>query len=284
MSGKVPFVSYPVLMAGLLGVLLIGIALVTLVLPVQFAGGFWYVERQNPNPGSPAFYIVEDGKEKPVYRREREGGSPGQPPFFGIARGDYWLRPFGIHRSGLDGFFSYVTSYLTLVALGALLLFLFPGRVQVLLEGLEGDARQRLTLFLTGSVSACSIVVLTILLWLNQIWTPLLVLLLPLSMLAVLFGLVAVALQLGRGILGASTPRGAIQLAGSESALFGAAAVAAVPPVQATVTGLTVLYLISILPYAGWIFVGLAAVYGLGALIGTRFGSGEPWSLAELTI
>jgi hypothetical protein len=53
-------------------------------------------------------------------------------------------------------------------------------------------------------------------------------------------------------------------------------------PLAQLALGILVLFPASILPFLGWLVAAVLACYGLGAILLTRMGSGEPWSLQAL--
>jgi hypothetical protein len=266
--------KYFMLMVGLVVVLVGTMAVMTMLLPAQVGGGIWYI----PRPAAAnTFVIIDQGQERTVVRKDPERGPAGLAL---VTRGDYWLRPFGVFRPGIEGFIGYLTSYITLLVLSMVLLYLFPQRIRTMAEAMQENDRQRVSLILIGVIGVLGAAVLSLLLWLNVVLTPLVLLIIPVVVLGLLLGLIAVSVALGRAFLGRIQGGPAIQVSQEGEAML--EGVATISATQALIAGMTLLYLVSLLPYlVGWVIVGIAAIFGFGALIGTRLGTGEAWSLDE---
>jgi hypothetical protein len=173
------------------------------------------------------------------------------------------LTPFGVYRSGPTGFLTVMVSLVSLVAAGALVLFLVPYRLGRTREALTRSPRQALRLEAIGVLAF--VLSLALILLLVALVTGILFAVVVLVLLAVtgFAGLLAVALALGRWIRRRVAPR-----AGSPIADLG--------------IGLLALFPLGLVPWLGWLFVLLLAALGFGALVATKFGSEEGWSLDAL--
>ncbi|MBI4497140.1 MAG: hypothetical protein HY689_04475 [Chloroflexi bacterium] len=172
-----------------------------------------------------------------------------------------FLMPFGIHRSGLQGVGLYGVALVSFMAVSGLLAFCLPARLRVVRGALLGGGVRHLArLAALGALAYGLLLLLGLFLTVLVVGAPIAALLLFALVPATLFGLVAVGLALGRGLVRATRTQPAtplIELAAGTLALFAA----------------------GILPFLGWLVLGVAAVLGMGALILTRLGSGAPWSL-----
>ena len=173
------------------------------------------------------------------------------------------LRPFGVDRAGLAGVWWHVGSLAALFVLAALVLALMPRRVNVLAEVISNDWGQRFLAGVIGLLGYLAAGLLTFVLFVNVVGAPLVAILILGVYLATAIGLAAVALAAGRAICHALrlAPHGPIFHMG---------------------IGVVVLFILTIVPYVGWIVAGIAALLGFGAFLWTRGGDTTRWSLDEL--
>jgi len=170
------------------------------------------------------------------------------------------LKPFGLHRSGFEGASLYLASLVTLLSTSILTLWLFPARLGRLRRALNGSRRHCLRLGAIGLLGYMVALMLGLLLALMVTGLPIAITLLAGLAALTFLGLVAVAFTVGRWALkGAGT--------GPAS------------PFWELVAGMLILFPLSLLPFIGWPLMGLAAIFGFGAILATKFGSEEGWAL-----
>jgi hypothetical protein len=173
-----------------------------------------------------------------------------------------WLRPFGLHRSGLPGMFWLLGSFVSALILATVALFIFPRRVGVLAQVLSNGWGQRFLAFVIGVLGYLGTGLLAFLIFINVVGWPLLIVISLAVYVASAFGLVGISLALGRAVTG-------FLRLGERGSLFN------------LIVGTVVLFLASIIPYLGWVVVGLSVVLGFGAILWTRAGSTASWTLDE---
>lgn len=178
-------------------------------------------------------------------------------------QGTTFLTPVGVHHPGPQGIGLYVASLSSLAALSALFAFLTPTRVRVMRGAIQVEPSTLLRLAAIGAVAYGLFALLGVFLSVLVVGIPLATLLLFAAVPATAFGLSAVALALGRLIVRTTRTR-------------------QVSPLLDLAAGILVLFTASILPFVGWLAFGAAAALGMGALIVTRMGTGDPWSLTAL--
>ncbi|MBI2911733.1 MAG: hypothetical protein HYY05_06290 [Chloroflexi bacterium] len=254
-----------------LGVLGLGLVMAAaLVLPPT---GFEGAVRLLPGPAFLAPRPLEATAARERFERFRqqrqallgEQGEEGQPlGLRGAPRRPVFVRPFGLHPSGLEGIAFSLSSFAALLSASVALSFLAPGTLARLRVPLVRGPRSLARTAVVGILGYLFCGAWALLLAGHFVGLPLAVLLLAGLLLLTLVGLVAVSLSLGvaLGRMGGWRPH---------SPLYDLAA------------GLLVIFPLSVLPYVGWVTTGLAAVLGFGALLTTRFGTGEGWSLAPLS-
>ncbi len=184
----------------------------------------------------------------------RDRGSRGRPVF---------VRPFGLHPSGLEGIAFSLSSFAALLSASVTLAFLGPGMLARLRAPL---VRGPGSLVRTGVVGVLGYLVCgawALLLAGHFVGLPLALLLLAGLLALTLVGLVAVSLSLGVAI-------GRVAGWRPHSPLYDLAA------------GLLVIFPLSVLPFIGWGDPRRARGPGFGALLTTRFGTGESWTLTPL--
>lgn len=207
---------------------------------------------------APSWYpfVIKRREWSPVPR------PPKEPPRF-EGRLFFRLVPFGIHRRGLPGISRYIASLVFFYLLSTILLFLFPRRLRVVTKAMtSGDLRRKLRLAAVGMIGVLAALLLASLGFFVFIGLSLLPLLLLGVSIALYVGLVGVSLALGNWI------KRRAQLI-EES-----------PLLELTI-GVLVLFIIGMIPILGWLFIGAAVIFGLGAILSTKFGTGERWSLEE---
>lgn len=173
------------------------------------------------------------------------------------------LTPFGVYRSGPAGLLMVGVALAAAVAAGAALLYLVPARLSRVRDTLTVSVRRNLRLSAMGVLAyllACSLLFVLVALVTGILFAALLAILLTG---ATFVGLVALALALGRWLR--------IRLAPQASS-----------PLADLLLGVLVIFPLGLVPWAGWLAaLGLGAL-GFGALLASRFGSDEGWSLEPL--
>ena len=170
------------------------------------------------------------------------------------------LKPFGPHRAGIEGTSLYVASLVALLSTSTLAMWLFPMRLGRLRQALCRSRRECLRVAAIGLLGYVVALMLGALLALMVTGIPMAVTLLIALVALTFFGLVAVGLALGRWALKRVN-------AGPAS------------PLWELVAGMLILFPLSLLPFIGWPLIGLAAIFGFGAVLTTKFGSEEGWVL-----
>jgi hypothetical protein len=237
----------------IIGLLLLGVLVIYLaafVLPEQNILGFWQLrgERvERATPPAPGAAVPVPG----AWRAER-----------GARVSDFWLLPFGLHRCGLEGVWWYLASFAVLAATTVTVALVFPDRVHVLAESMQGG-RQLAANLVVGLLGYLFFFLVGFLLVINIVGLPLVLLVVAILYSLSLLGVSAVSLAVGHGV--ARRAR-----LGTESALFD------------LLVGLVLVFLASVIPYLGWLVIGIVLALGLGAVLRTRFGRGTGWSLEEL--
>ena len=179
-------------------------------------------------------------------------------PFFG-------LRPFGLHREGLPGMLWHLGSFVSLLIMAVIALFLAPRRVSVVAQVVSNGWGQRLLTFVIGLMGYLGSGLLGFLIFINVVGWPLAIVLGLGLYLATTFGLVAVSLAVGSGLC-----RFLRMDQGG--------------PVLRLGVGILALFLGSIIPYIGWLVAGGSAVLGFGAVLWTRGGGTAGWSLDDVDV
>ena len=149
-------------------------------------------------------------------------------------------------------------------AVSTMLLFLFPKRVRYMSTLLRDEPFRNhvlnVLLGLFGYGVAYAILRLS---WLTVVGMPFIPFLVAGMWLATMMGILTVSFTLGRGLLRRVN--------------------APMPVLAEMLVGLWLLFVTSMLPYLGWLIGGLCAALGAGALLQTRFGSRQRWSLEALS-
>ncbi|MBI2908578.1 MAG: hypothetical protein HYX92_13115 [Chloroflexi bacterium] len=177
-----------------------------------------------------------------------------------IVTSDYFLSPFGVQQKAWAGVGLYMASLVVMLGLYAPLLYLFPYRLRRVREAMDSSGSQALRTILTGILGYILVAGLVTLLTIIVIGMPLAVIIVLATILLSLAGLAAASLVIGRGL---------------------AKAVGLRPdgPLTELVFGILLLFPLSILPLVGWVMVALANSLGFGAILLTKFGSEEGWTL-----
>ncbi|MBI5955417.1 MAG: hypothetical protein HY871_00290 [Chloroflexi bacterium] len=237
----------------IIGLLLLGalvIYLAAFVLPERNVQGFWRLREERierATPPTPGAGVPVPG----AWRAER-----------GARVSDFWLLPFGLHHRGVEGIWWYLASFAVLAAMTVTVALLFPDRVHVLAESMQGG-RQLAANLAVGLLGYLFFVLVGFLLVINIIGLPLVLLVVVILYSLSVLGVVAVSLAVGHGVA-------RMARLGAESALFD------------LLVGLVLVFLASVIPYLGWLVIGIVLALGLGAVLRTRFGRGTGWSLEEL--
>jgi hypothetical protein len=195
---------------------------------------------------------------QPFEPPRRTGFRP--PPAADLPFAPYRLEFRGLGRVG--GLFTFwwflsVAAGLIVVTMG--LLAALPMRVR---RAAERVRPANLPVMLAAGVAAALLIVAaTVLLQVSFVLLSALPLLLAVVAIGVVLGAAAVALAFGRWL----------------RTLLGPA-----PPLLGALVGLLVLVDVGLVPYAGWLFLVVAAVLSLGLAVLTRMGSPTGWSFDEL--
>ncbi len=177
----------------------------------------------------------------------------------------FGLRPFGLHREGLPGMLWQLGSFVSLLIMSVIALFLAPRRVGVMAQVVSNGCGQRLLTFVLGLMGYLGAGLLSFLIFINVVGWPLAIVLGLGLYLATAFGLVAVSLAVGSGLCRSLR----VDQGG---------------PVLRLSVGILVLFLGSIIPYIGWLVAGGSAVLGFGAVLWTRGGGTAGWSLDDVDV
>jgi hypothetical protein len=176
---------------------------------------------------------------------------------------NFGIRPFGLHRGGWEGLGWYATAFGVLLLSSVATLFIFTQRLRMMRNLLVREPRLGLWFVLLGVTGAALLGLLFTLIYLNFTTSSLLLLISPAVTLAVVMSLTVVELLLGRLVVR--------RLGANDSAAL-----------TDLLAGVIVLFIASSIPYVGWVVVSLAAALGFGALLYTRFGTSDEWSLESL--
>jgi len=176
-----------------------------------------------------------------------------------------WLRwsPFGMHVAGWQGIVSTAASWVYLYLTSVLMLAFVPRRVRLITHTLQSAGwRARLRLFAIGLLAALVSILMVVLARFTFVWFVLVIVLTGGVFVSSFLGMVGVTLMLGGGLW---------RWARLTPSLWGELAL-----------GSLVLFALGRIPVAGWILIGMAMVWGLGAVLATHLGSGEAWSFQEV--
>lgn len=187
-----------------------------------------------------------------IAQRRREAGQPRN-----------LLLPFGLFRTGLSGAGLYLASLLAFGSLSLGALFLIPRRIKYMRDTLAlgwSDALKVAALGILGYVLSVTLVVL---LAATVVGLPIGLLIIMALAPVTIVGLSAVLMLVGRVV----------------SETFG---VPSMSPLQDMSVGIFSLFPIGLIPVIGWAVAGAAVILGFGAVLATKMGSAEGWSLEPL--
>ncbi|MBM2827321.1 MAG: hypothetical protein HW403_1385 [Dehalococcoidia bacterium] len=173
------------------------------------------------------------------------------------------LLPFGVLREVGGGVGLYLTSLVTFVSVCVGATFLVPARLRVVRDVISRDGHNAVRLGAIGLLGYLSIFVLCLMLAATVVGIPLAVLLLLVLAPVTVVGMAAVGLSLGRR-------------------LRRMARVDESSPVYDLLIGLLVLFPGGLIPYLGWIVAGISASLGFGAILVTKMGNRDSWSVKAL--
>ena len=174
-----------------------------------------------------------------------------------------WLRPFGVHHPDASDLWWAMGSFAVLGTVATGLLFAFPKRIRYVSQLLRAEPVANHTLnVMVGIMSFFVAYALLRLSWLTIVGVPFIPFLVGGAWIVTMLSIVAVSFTIGRVLLRR------LDLALS--------------PLTEALIGLWLLFITSMLPVVGWIIGGIAATLGVGAMLQTRFGSRQRWSLDVL--
>lgn len=171
--------------------------------------------------------------------------------------------PFGVFRAGPTGLLMALVTLATFAAGGTGALYLTPGRLGRTRETLSRSRTGTLRLGVIGLLAyllAAALIFVLVALVTGFLFAILVTVLLAAASFA---GLVAIALAVGRWLRARLAP-------GAPS------------PVAELLLGVLAIFPLGLIPWIGWLFVLVLAALGFGALLATKFGSEEGWSLEPL--
>jgi hypothetical protein len=174
-----------------------------------------------------------------------------------------WLRPFGVHKpDGNDAWWA-MGSFAVLGTVATGLLFLFPKRIRYVSQLLRAEPPvNHLLNVLVGVMAYFVAFALLRLSWLTIVGVPFIPFLVGGAWMVTMLSIVAISFTIGRVLLRRlDVP---------------------MPVLAEALIGLWLLFITSMLPVIGWVVGLLAAALGFGAMLQTRFGSRQRWSLDVL--
>jgi hypothetical protein len=206
----------------------------------------------------PAFIATPE----PVLARSRHERAA-FPPFW-FEGAPLWMRmgPFGVRAEGWQGILSAVASWVYLYLTSALMLMLFPRRVRIITEALKSSGwRTRLRLFAVGFLATLASTLMILLARFAFVWFVLVIILTGAVFVLAYLGVIGAGLAVGGAVRrwAKFPPSPWVELA------FGS----------------LVLFTLGRIPVVGWFGIGIVAALGLGAVLATHLGSGQPWSLRD---
>ncbi len=164
------------------------------------------------------------------------------------------------HRGPWERFSGWLLSLLGLLALTVAAVAVFPDKLANMKNGMETEPLRQLGIGLLGWV-AIPVVLLALII--TIIGIPVAVLLLLSLPIMVIIGFVVMAIFAGQQLdraLGGNWPRFIDDR-----------------PIMQTLKGMLLIWIIKAVPLAGWLVWPLAALFGMGAALATRFGTNLPW-------
>jgi len=174
-----------------------------------------------------------------------------------------WLRPFSVHHPDVSDVWWTMGSFAVLGTVATGLLFLFPRRIRFVSQMLRAEPGVNHVLnALVGCMAYLVAYAVLRLSWLTIVGIPFIPFLVGGVWIVTMLSIVAVSFTIGRVLL----RRLHVHVAVAAEALI----------------GLWLLYITSMLPILGWVLGILAAALGFGALLQTKFGTRQRWSLEVL--
>ena len=174
------------------------------------------------------------------------------------------LTPFGIYSSGGAGFGLVILSFGILLLGSIVTMYMAPQRLRVVRDAVTVSWQQRARLGGVGLLAYLSGFLLTVVLTSLVIGVPVAALLLLVLVLGVFLGFVAVSLAIGGWLTECLN-------------------LAARNPVVHMAVGILLLFPLGLIPLLGWALVLIISSLGFGAILATKFGSEEGWSLDPLS-
>ena len=173
------------------------------------------------------------------------------------------LTPFGVYQPGPVGSGLMLLSLCVLLLGSGMTLYLMPHRLRVLRDTISTSWHRRLRLSSMGLLGYLIAILLMFILITLMVGLPFAVLLLLALAIVTFVGLVAVSLALGgwlslRLSLPVRTPLAHLSL------------------------GTLVLFPVGLIPLLGWVVMLAISFLGFGAMLATKFGTLEGWSLDPL--
>lgn len=195
---------------------------------------------------------------------DREEGRRGPQQSAPIRATTAMLTPFGLYQSGPIGIGLAFLSLAALLSIGAATVYLFPDRLRVLRDTLTVPLGRRFNLGFIGLLGYLICLLLLLILVTLVVGLPVAAVLLTLLTATTVLGWVAVGLVCGRWL----SDRLALPVS---------------TPLADLAIGLLLLFPLGLIPWLGWILVAALASLGFGAVLVTKFGSPEGWSLEPLS-
>lgn len=158
---------------------------------------------------------------------------------------------------------SSISIFFSLAIIGILILFAVPKHIRQMTRWMPASFSPLLRLFLLGILGAVLGMAASFFSVLARITFPLAIILFAILFAASLMGMVAVAYAFGRGLINRAGWRG-------------------VSPVVPYLAGLLILYGPTCIPWLGPVLWLVFACLGLGAVMISKFGSGQSWNLNSL--
>jgi MFS family permease len=175
--------------------------------------------------------------------------------------------PFHMIFPALERYQALVSSIsilFSLYVIGVLILFAVPRAVRRVADKFMDTSGRLVRLALFGFLFASLVLAVSISSALALGTFPLTILLFAMLFSGGIFGIVALSLAIGRGLM--------------RRAGWGH-----LSPLYALLLGELIIFSLCRIPWAGGVLFAIFSSLGLGAVIASRFGSGQPWSLNILT-
>ncbi len=218
-----------------------------------------------------------------VLRREMDGGSSGSvfgPPSSGFTRTGLqtagspdvltrplgtpaMLTPFGLYPAGFKGVGLIFLSLSTLLVAGSLVTYLTPKRIHSVHQAIELSWSNVALLAAVGALGYGISALLLFVLITLVVGIPFAALLAVVVTAGTALGFMGVCLALGRFV------RSSLDLPFSS-------------PLLELMLGIALIFPLGILPVVGWPLILAIVAVGFGALVVTKGGTGDPWSISLL--